>query len=55
MYFILPTDKLPLKTAGQLTNFGAILEQMRLKKGIYPEAIFNRREDIVFRVYKFPI
>ncbi len=52
-YFIKPTEKLPLKRADKLTNAGALFEQELLKNNIFPAALYNKRGDEVFRIYKF--
>ena len=52
-YLIIPTEKLPLKRLDQLTNFGAVVEQELLKKGIYPLLLYNGSNEGVLRVYKF--
>lgn len=52
-YFIIPTDKVPLKKETKLTITGSLLEQKLLKDGIVPTGILNKRAEEVFRVYKF--
>lgn len=52
-YFIIPTEKVPLKETEQLTDAGWQLESELIKRGQLPTAIKNRREEEVFRVYKF--
>ncbi len=52
-YFIRPTEKLPLKRADKLTIAGAEFEQQLLRQGIAPIILKNKREEEVFRVYKF--
>ena len=52
-YFIIPTDKVPLKKETKLTMIGSLLEQKLFKEGVAPTSIFNKRGEEVFRVYKF--
>lgn len=52
-YFIIPTDKVPLKKETKLTIIGSLFEQKLLKDGITPTSIFNKRAEEAFRVYKF--
>ena len=52
-YFIRPTEKLPLKRADKLTVAGAEFEQQLLRQGITPIILKNKREEEVFRIYKF--
>lgn len=52
-YFIIPAGKVPLKKPENLTTIGAQFEQKLLAKGIFPIAIKNQRDEVVFRIYKF--
>ncbi len=52
-YFIMPTDKVPLKKAERLTKHGALIEQNLIAGGLEPIFILNRRGEAVFKIYKF--
>jgi hypothetical protein len=51
-YFIIPTNKVPLKSPVQLTNTGQKFEE-QLRTQLEPISIKNQRGEEVFRVYKF--
>lgn len=52
-YFIRPTNALPLKSADKLTIAGTKFEQQLLKQGVAPISLYNRKNEEVFRIYKF--
>jgi len=54
IYFAAVTANTPLNKKG-LTDDGVLLEQEFLMKGIFPEAVYNEREEAVFRIYKITI
>ncbi len=52
-YFIIPTDKVPFKTKGQLTQTAIAFEQKLIADGIVPVSIYNRRGEESIKIYKF--
>jgi len=52
-YFVMPTNKVPLKSPEKLTDFGANLEQQLIAREIEPTILKNRRNEVVFQIYKF--
>lgn len=52
-YFIIPTDKVPLKAPPKLTGLGAAFEKELINNRISSLSIKNKRGEEAFRVYKF--
>jgi len=52
-YFIMPTDKVPLRKTAELNDHGINFEQQLIAREIVPHTLTNKHGEEVFRVYKF--